>query len=323
MNARATAILLLSHGGFALLGAWFAGGKKGDAMVATDVPRAVVASPSKSPRAESLSANPILRASGSDFSAAWDEMIVGPRSQSGEPHGLSINFFVDWCGVDPESAIQGLGRLHAPRFEHNYLGNAINYHGAEMAPAFVKHWRELQRMSGYKVEHALGRSLNALAKEDPEAAAGLMDELPPGMRPKLYDSLFEKLDAPSIERLVAPLSRREPLLEGEAERLWTRAAEALDRADAQRGVWDGLLKADDPAARRAFANAGMDKARRAENWSAFFETVVQLDPAGQAEVREELRKAQTNGAFESFNAAIREECQRLGLEEWLEPPEPE
>ena len=74
--------------------------------------------------------------------------------------------------ADP-SPPAGLGRLHAPRFAHNFLNNAVHQHGAVLAPALAKHWRELARMPDYKVEHALGKALNALTKDDPETAAML------------------------------------------------------------------------------------------------------------------------------------------------------
>jgi hypothetical protein len=164
MKRRTVFLLLMSHLGLALLGAWLAGRGEREAVAALPVP--VAPAPTSPPSVDPSSANPILRASGADFREAWDEMITGPRGGSGEPHGNSINFFIDWCRVDPEGAIRGLARLHAPRFAHNYMSNAILYHGAELAPALVKHWRELRLMPEYKVEHLMGRSLNALAKED-------------------------------------------------------------------------------------------------------------------------------------------------------------
>ena len=52
-------------------------------------------------------------------------------------------------------------------------------------------WRELRLMPDYKVEFVLGRSLNALAKEDPQAAAALLGELPPGTRREIHGTLFD------------------------------------------------------------------------------------------------------------------------------------
>lgn len=320
MKRRTVVLLLISHVGLALLGAWLAVGEE-RVEVAT-VPVSVAAAPSSPPSVDPSSANPILRASGADFRSAWDEMIAGPRSDSsGEPHGNSINFFIDWCRVDPEGAIRGLARLHAPRFAHNYLGNSISYHGAEMAPALVKHWRELRLMAGYKVEHAMGRSLNALAKEDPEAAVGLLGELPPGTRRDIYSPLFDRQDLATIDRLVKCLPPYDSAVGEDKSRLWTVVAEAVDAADQQRGVWDWLARADDPAARRELVIAGIKKSLRGEEWSGFFGAVEQLEPAARAEMREVVRQLSKNYSFDAkVNAAISAEFRRRGMEDWIEKP---
>ena len=314
MNRRTVALLLMSHVGLALLGGWLAGG--GEREVVAALPVSVAPAPASPP-----SANPILRASGADFRSAWDEMIAGPRSESGEPHGNSINFFIDWCRVDPDGAIRGLARLHAPRFAHNYLGNAILYHGAELAPALVKHWRELRLMAGYKVGYLMGRSLNALAKEDPESAAALLDELPPGTRREIYGPLFDRQDAATIERLLKGLPPFDPAAAEDKSRLWTVVAEAVDAADSERGIWDWLARADDPAARRELVIAGIKKAQRAEEWSGFFGAVEQLEPAARAEMREVVRQISKNYSNSpEVNAAISAEFRRRGLEDWVAEP---
>lgn len=320
MKRSSVVLLLLSHVGLALLGAWLAGGGEREEVAAVPVP--VAAAPVSPPSVDPSSANPILRASGADFRSTWEEMISRPRSgSSGEPHGNSINFFIDWCRVDPNGAIRGLTRLHAPRFAHNYLGNAINYHGAEMAPALVKHWRELRLMAGYKVEHAMGRSLNALSKKDPEAAVALLGELPPGMRRDIYGTLFDRQDAATIERLVKGLPPFDPAATEDQSRLWTAVADAVDAADAERGVWDWLVRADDPAARRALVETGMRKASRGEDWSDFCGAVEQLDPAARAEMREIVRQVAKNYGYRTeVIAAISAECRRHGLEDWFAEP---
>jgi hypothetical protein len=319
MKKRTVVLLLISHLGLALLGAWLAGGGEREEVAALPVS---VAPASASPRSvDPSSANPILRASGADFRDAWDEMITGPRGESGEPHGNSINFFIDWCRVDPEGAIRGLSRLHAPRFAHNYLGNAILYHGAELAPALVKHWRELRLMAGYKVEHLMGRSLNTLSKEDPEAAVALLGELPPGTRGDVYRTLFDRQDLATIERLLKALPPFDPAAAEDKSRLWTVLAEAVDAADSERGVWDWLVRADDPVARRELVIAGIKKAQRAEDWSGFFGAVEQLEPAGRAEMREVVRQISKNYSnTPEVNAAISAEFRRRGMEDWFAEP---
>lgn len=316
MKRRTVFLLLMSHLGLALLGAWLAGRGEREAVAALPVPVAPTAT--SLPPVNPASANPILRASGADFRSAWDEMITGPRGESGEPHGNSINFFIDWCRVDPEGAVRGLARLHAPRFAHNYLSNAIQYHGAELAPALVKHWRELRLMADYKVEHLMGRSLNALAKEDPEAAVGMLGELPPGTRQEIYGTFFDRQDAATIARLVKGLPPSDPAATGDPSRLWSAVAEAVDAADQQRGVWDWLVRTADPAARRALAEAGMKKAQRAENWSDFCGAVEQLETTVQAEMREVVRQVAKNYGYRpEVIAAISEECRRRGMEDWF------
>jgi hypothetical protein len=321
MKKRAVILLLISHLGLALLGAWLAGGGEKQKAAETPVPVPLVAAPSSLPPVDPQSENPILRASGADFRKAWDEMIGGPRGESGEPYGNSINFFIDWCRVDPEGAVRGLARLHAPRFAHNYLSNAMQDHGAELAPALVKHWRELRLMPHYKVEHAVGRSLNALAKEDPEAAVGLLGELPPGTRREICGTLFDRQDSATIARLVKGLPPAESAAAEDHARLWTAVAEAADAADQERGLWDWLVRADDPAARLALAEAGMKKALRGEDWSGFCGAVEQLEPAAQAEMREVVRQVSKNYGYRpEVIAAISEECRRRGLEDWFADP---
>ena len=321
MKKRLLILLLISHLGLALFGAWLAGSGEKANPEDTTVPVEVVAAPASLPPVDHASANPILRASGADFRDAWDEMIAGPRGGSGEPHGNSINFFIDWCRVDPEGAIRGLARLHAPRFAHNYLSNAIQYHGAELAPALVKHWRELRLMPDYKVEFVMGRSLNALARKDPEAAAILLGDLPPGMRRETCGTLFDRQDAATIARLVKSLPPSDPAASEDNSRLWTAVADAVDASDQQRGVWDWLVRAEDPAARRALAETGMKKALRGEDWSDFCGAVEQLEPAAQAEMREVVRQiSKKYGYRPEVIAAISEECRRRGLEDWFAEP---
>lgn len=321
MSKRVVILLLISHLGLALLGAWLAGGGEQAKPVDTAEPVPVVAAPASLPPVDPASANPILRASGADFRDVWDEMAARPRGASGEPHGNSINFFIDWCRVDPEGAVRGLARLHAPRFAHNYLSNATLYHGAELAPALVKHWRELRLMPDHKVEFAMGQSLNALAKEDPEAAGVLLGELPPGMRRETYGRLFDGQDAATIARLVKGLPPSDPAAAEDRSRLWAAVADAVDAADQERGVWDWLARADDPAARRALAEAGMKKALRGEDWSGFCGAVEQLEPAAQAEMREVVRQiSKKYGYRPEVIAAISEECRRRGLENWFAEP---
>lgn len=322
MSKRAVILLLISHLGLALLGAWLAGGGEKQKAAEMSVPVPLVAAPSSLPPVDPQSANPILRAGGADFRAAWEEMLAGPPSDNpGEPFRNSINFFIDWCRVDPEGAVRGLARLHAPRFAHNYLSNAILYHGAELAPALVKHWRELRLMPDYKVEFVMGRSLNALAKEDPEAAAALLGDLPPGMRQETCSTLFDRQDAATIARLVKCLPPSDPAAAQDNSRLWTAVAEAIDAADQERGLWDWLARADDPAARRALAETGMKKALRGEDWSGFCGAVEQLEPAARAEVREVVRQVSKKYGYRpEVVAAISEECQRRGLEDWFADP---
>jgi hypothetical protein len=316
MKRRTVVLLLISHVGLALLGAWLAGGGEREEVAALPVS---VAPASSSPQSvDPSSANPILRASGADFRSAWEEMLTGPRGESGEPHGNSINFFIDWCRVDPEGAVRGFARLHAPGFAHNYLSNAIQDHGAELAPVLVKHWRELRLMAGYKVEHAMGRSLNVLAKEDPEAAVALLGELPPGTRRDIYSPLFDRQDVATIDRLVKCLPPYDSAVGEDKSRLWTVVAEAVDAADQQRGVWDWLARADDPAARRELVIAGIKKSLRAEEWSGFIGALEQLEPSAKAEMREVVRQISKNYSNSpEVNAAISAEFRRRGLEDWV------
>lgn len=319
MKRRTVVLLLMSHLGLALLGAWLAGG--GERAVVAALPVTVAPAPTSPQSVDPSSANPILRASGADFREAWDEMITGPRGESGEPHGNSINFFIDWCRVDPEGAVRGLARLHAPGFAHNYLSNAIQDHGVELAPVLVKHWRELRLMAGYKVEQMVGRSLNVLSKKDPEAAVALLGELPPGTRRAIYRPLFDRQDAATIDRLVKRLPPFDPAAADDKSQLWVVVAEAVDAADPERGVWDWLARADDPAARRALVVEGMKKAQRAEEWSGFFGAMEQLEPAARAEMREYVRRISENYSFNAeVNAAISAEFRRRGMEDWFEKP---
>ncbi len=319
MKGRTVVLLLMSHLGLALLGAWLAGG--GERAVVAALPVPVAPAPSSPPSVDPASANPILRANGADFRDAWVEMITGPRGESREPHGNSINFFIDWCRVDPEGAVRGLARLHAPSFAHNYLSNAIQDHGAELAPVLVKHWRELRLMAGYKVEHAMGRSLNVLSKKDPEAAVALLGELPPGTRRDIYRPLFDRQDVATIDRLVKCLPPFDPAAADDKSQLWAVVAEAVDAGDPERGVWDWLARADDPAARQELVIAGMKKALRAEEWSGFFGAVEELEPAARAEMREVVRQVTKNYSNSpEVNAAISAEFRRQGLGDWIAEP---
>jgi hypothetical protein len=111
----------------------------------------------------------------------------------------------------------------------------------------------------------------------------------------------------------------DPAAAEDPSRLWSAVAEAVDAADQQRGVWDWLVRADDPAARRALAEAGMKKAQRGEDWSDFFGAVEQLEPTAQAEMREVVRQVAKNYGYRpEVIAAISEECRRRGMEDWFE-----
>lgn len=309
--------LLTTHAALVLLGFWLAGHAPSDKPGITFDAKPRLPENSVGKGRDPNSPNPILRASGADFRAAWDEMILGKRSSSGEPHWNSINFFIDWCAVDPEGAVKGLSRLYAPRFAHNYLSNSIGSYGAEMAPALAKHWRELRYMPDHKVEWALGSSFAALAAKDPEGAAALTNGLPSRMRSGIYRNLFSKLELDALRRTVDGLTASRDGGKEEITALWDAVADAVDVADAKRGVWDWLVRAESPEARRALAEEGMIKSARSENWGTFFDTMALLDAGAQAEVREQLRKrlASQQGNAKSAKA-IAEECQRRGMEDW-------
>jgi hypothetical protein len=322
MKSSTLALLLLSHGALVLLGGWLAGrlSKQPESAAPAPAPGFVVEKPASSGSAEA-NPNPIFRATGADFRAAWDEVLLLPRSSSGEPGMNSINLFIDWCAIDPEGAIEGLGRLYAPQFAHNYLGNAINYHGAELAPALARHWRSLERMPDNKVRYPLGRAMNALAKKDPEAAAALTSHLPPGVRSDVYSALFEQQDIASIKRILKGLPSLASAPVEEKKKVWTEVAEAVDVADSQRGLWDWMAEADDTFARRALATEGMSKAYKAEDWSGFFDAVERMDATAQTEVRDLVREATRNSNYRpEARAAISAECQRHGLENWIDEP---
>ena len=322
MKPTSRGLLLLSHGALIVLGGWLAAKsrKSPGPTVPTPAPAAMVEKSSTSALAEA-SANPISRATRADFRAAWDELLRLPRASNDEPGWNSINLFIDWCAVDPEGAIQGLDRLYAPRFAHNYLNNAINHHGAELAPALAKHCRSLERMPDYKVRGPLGRSMNALAKKDPEAAAALTSDLPPGVREDVYDSLFDQLDITSINRILNGLPSLSSATAGEKKKAWTEVAGAVDGADSQRGLWDWMAQAEDSVARQALAMAGMNKAYEAGDWSGFFDAVERMGEPARAEVRDLLREATRGSSYRpEARAAISAECQRHGLENWIEEP---
>ena len=321
MKPSTLALLLLSHGALVLLGGWLPGMKKeADLPEPTPAPVAVA---KKAPLAGSADTNPnpIFRATGADFSAAWNELMRLPRGPSGEPGGASINFFIDWCAVDPEGAVQGLARLYAPQFQHNYLNNASTYHGAELAPALAKHWRSLDRMEDYKVSFVLGRSLNGLAKKDPESAAVLTRDLPSGMREDVYSQLFDRQDLASIDRLLKAMPSMDSATSQEKTRLWTAVVSAVDTADSKLGLWDWMAKVTDPAARKVFASEGISKAYKAEDWSGFFDAVERMGEPARAEVRDVLRESTRNTKYRPETlAAISAECQQHGLENWVEEP---
>jgi len=322
MKPSTLALLLLSHGALVWFGGWLAGGLKKQPDIPTSAPApVVVVEKAPAPKSSDTNPNPIFRATGADFSAAWDELMRLPRGPSGEPGGASINFFIDWCAVDPEGAIQGLARLHAPRFAHNYLNNASTYHGAELAPALAKHWRSLERMPDYKVRFVLGRSLGELAKKDPESAAALTRDLTPGVREDVYSKLFDQQDLTSIDRLLKAMPSIDSANDQEKTRLWTAVVSAVDTADSKVGVWDWMAKASDPVARKAFATEGISKAVKVEEWSGFFDAVERMDEPARVQVRDVLRESRRNTTYKPETlAAISAECQRHGLENWIEEP---
>jgi hypothetical protein len=301
--------LLASHAGLALLGFSLAG--KTHVAKPDGDRNGNAALPEKSVRREAkpTSPNPILRASAADFRAAWHEMIRGQQP--------SINFFLDWCAVDPDDAIRGLTKLYAPEEGESYLRNAVGSYGAELAPALAKQWREFRYLDNCDVEGPLGRSLNALAKKDPETAVALTMQLPPGLRPSIYRNLFDHLDMDALRKAVEELSASRPVEKEEATALWNAVAYAVDGADPKQGIWNWLARADDIEALRALAQQGMIKSGLAENWGPFVEAVIRLDAPVQAEVREQLREhlASQKGNSKS-TTAIAEECKRRGIEDW-------
>lgn len=323
MKVLRMAGILASHAALAVVGFQLAGKAPSDTRVTEPNPRRTKLASVKETRTEPASPNPILRAGAADFRAAWDEMILSKRGTSGEPHLNSLNFFIDWCAVDPEGAVRGLSQLYAPSFAHNYLSNGIGSYGAELAPALAKHWREIRYMPDYKVEFALGKSLNALAKSDPEAAAGLAKGQPPGMRADIYSNLFSNLELDAIRRTAAVLSAPPSIDGDEATRMWDAVADAVDAADSKQGIWDWMVRADDPKARRALVEEGITKSAREENWGPFFQAVTRLDPDARASVRGQIRDRLSSGEGWSKHASIiADECRRNGIDDWSEGIKP-
>lgn len=228
--------------------------------------------------------NPILRARGADFKAAWDEMLRGDRSEKGELRGFSLSIFIDWCGVDPEGAVLGLSKLYAPRFGHNYLSNAVSQHGADLAPALVKHWKSLTLQKSYKLESMIGRSLRMLAQEDPAQAADLVAQLPPGIRTKIYGKVFENLERQELEALYSRIPNSDELGDRESKALWQSFARSLDRSAPKTGVAEWLAKTDDPQARRALVEVAVERSIRNENWDDFLTALESFDATKQAAI---------------------------------------
>jgi hypothetical protein len=312
MKTTTLALFLFSHGALVMLGGWLANEPKKEST-----PVAALPAPAKpvSPRPpEQASGNPIFRATAADFRAAWDELQAGAR-------GDRESLFVDWCAVDPDGAIQALGRLHPPKSAQDYLRSAQMYHAAEMAPALVKHWRKLERLPEYKVQFALGWSVNELARKDPATAASLLGSLPPGMRTRAYDRVFSGLDGVVVEQLVKSMP---PLPSGATEEktaLWNEVAEAVDTAGTKKELWVWMAEANDTAARRALATQGMRKASMNEDWSGFFDAVERMDANARIEMRDLVRETTSNANYRpEARAAISAECLRHGFDDWLEGP---
>lgn len=284
------------------------------AMVGTGV--APSATPPPNPTSDP---NPIFRANGADFRAAWDQMIRGERRGSGEPHWNSINFFIDWCAIDPEGAVLGLSELYSPGFGHNYLSNAVADHGARLAPALVKHWRNLRLQQEYKVEHVMGRALGQLAGEDPAGAVGLILELPPGKRAAIYDALFQGLETATMEELAERLPAAARLTDWERQRLWENFARELDRSDPDAGLWRWMGKTADPVALNSLADQGVTNSMRSNDWSKFLDTVARLDEARRPSVRDQVVAVlKTYGNAQQNMSRLADECVRRGLSDWAQ-----
>jgi hypothetical protein len=160
--------------------------------------------------------------------------------------------------------------------------------------------------------------MNALAKKDPEAAAALTSDLPPGVRADVYSSLFDQQDIASIKRILNGLPSIASASREEKRKVWTEVAEAVDVADSQRGLWDWMAQAEDSVARQALALEGMNKAYKAEDWSGFFDAVERMDGPARAEVRDLVRQAtRSNNYRPEALAAIAAECRRHGLDDWM------
>jgi len=318
---RPAHILILTHVMLAGLGAWLALRSRPDVppspMVATiSIPHPPVAAAA----GKTCLPSKIALASPAAWRAAWEQALLGPRDRSGElmmPD--DIGFFMDWSEVDPEGAIRGLAKTYAPHFAHNYIGNAIGRNGAILAPALVKHYRELKLMGDFEVHDYMGRALNKLAKDDPAQAGSLLASLPPGVRSDVYRRVFDQQDRKSLDQLYAAMpASTNP---SEAGRRTEAYAAAVDAADPEHGVWTGMVEASDPALRNAFATEGVRKALKGENWSGFFDTVEQLGPAARDEAREAMQSQLPSGAFtEKARASISEECRRRGLDDWTQKP---
>jgi hypothetical protein len=263
--------------------------------------------------------NPIFRAGAADFRAAWDQMIRGERRGYGEPHWNSINFFIDWCAIDPEGAVLGLSELYSPGFGHNYLSNAVADHGARLAPALVKHWRNLRLQQEYKVEHVMGRALGKLAGEDPDGAVGLILELPPGKRAAIYDALFQNLETATMEELAERIPAAAGLTDWERGRLWENFARELDRSDPDGGLWRWMEKTEDPVGLKELAVAGAASAARHNDWSKFLDAVAQIDEAQRPAVRDHvIATLKTYGDVRQQLPGLATECARRGLADWAQ-----
>lgn len=312
MKTTTLALFLVSHGALVWLGGWLASESHKEAAPVAALP--APEKPVSPPPAEAASGNPIFHATAADFRAAWDEAQAGWR-------GDRESLFVDWCAVDPDGAIQALGRLHPPKAAQDYLRSAQMYHAAEMAPALIKHWRKLERLPEYKVQFALGWSVNELARKDPTTAASLLGSLPPGMRRKAYPRVFSGLDGAVVEQLLKSMPSLPSDATEEKTALWKEVADAVDTAGTKKELWEWMAQANDTAARRALATAGMSKAYRSEDWSGFFDAVERMDATARTEMRALVRETTSSSNYRpEARAAISTECRRHGFDDWLEEP---
>lgn len=201
------------------------------------------------------SSNPWLRATSSDYQAAWDDLLhlsrrPGETDRDADSFERRVEQFLAlWVRVDPAAALDALGQVQQRKVT-NLLRNMAYFAGEDHPDLFFEHVPRLPNLPALHNVAPLGEIARKVAANDPARAHALVMSLPAGQtRVDVLNASYEGLEEKSFEQFADRVRATLPAIPSHSKRAAASEglADAMDRRGGLPGIETWLQQSTDPA----------------------------------------------------------------------------